>query len=332
MAFSRTGSDGSTLSSVACVASPGSLTNFIRRRSLFWFLFAFGAVVLVLLVLVLPETLRSLVGNGSIPARGINRSLVSIWQDHRRRKALGDLAEPDAASLAARPPKKGWKDVQPFAPLKMFREKDVFLVLTFNAVCYTCVSRFGVCARQPTSPSLTARSLFYCVTTSTGTVFQTTYNLSESELGLCFLANGVGCLLATFINGPRLTADYKHVARQVEQKRLAEGVSLEEQEKQRKRDQNDLSTFPIEHARLRSMRASPPVDYRLTCRSLWLTERRAPQPTFSLALSRRRSCTAGSSRRACTCRSRSSCSSSVRRSRSSLSLSLAFSRRTLLIR
>ncbi|GAA5909431.1 hypothetical protein JCM8208_005741 [Rhodotorula glutinis] len=210
----------------------GLLADAFGWQSLFWFLFAFGAVVLVLLALVLPETLRSLVGNGSIPARGINRSLVSIWQERRRRKELGGAAEPDAASLAARPPKKGWKDVKPFAPLKMFLEKDVFLVLTFNAVCYT---------------------LFYCVTTSTGTLFQTTYNLNESELGLCFLANGVGCLLATFVNGPRLTADFKHVARQVEQKRLEEGVSIEEQEKERKKDQNDLSAFPIEHARLRSM-------------------------------------------------------------------------------
>ncbi|KPV74288.1 uncharacterized protein RHOBADRAFT_66576 [Rhodotorula graminis WP1] len=210
----------------------GLLANAYGWQSLFWFLFAFGAVVLVLLALVLPETLRSLVGNGSIPARGVNRSLVSIWQEHRRRREVGKAAEPDAASLAARPPKKGWKDVKPFAPLKMFLEKDVFLVLTFNAVCYT---------------------LFYCVTTSTGTVFQTTYSLNESELGLCFLANGIGCLLATFVNGPRLTADYKHVARRVEQKRLEEGVSIEEQEKERKKDQNDLSHFPIEHARLRSM-------------------------------------------------------------------------------
>ncbi|BGP49610.1 hypothetical protein JCM10450v2_005509 [Rhodotorula kratochvilovae] len=210
----------------------GLLADHFGWQSLFWFLFAFGGVVLVLLTAILPETLRSLVGNGSIPARGMNRSLVSILHEHRRRKALGADAELDAASLAAKPPKKGWKDVRPFAPLKMFREKDVFLVLTFNAVSYT---------------------LFYCVTTSTGTVFQTTYNLSDSELGLCFLANGIGCLLATFINGPRLTADYNYVARQLEQKRLADGISLEEQERQRKKDQNDLSAFPIEHARLRSM-------------------------------------------------------------------------------
>jgi hypothetical protein len=38
--------------------------------------------------------------------------------------------------------------VKPFAPLKMFREKDVFFVLTFNSACYTlAVSLPGICRR-----------------------------------------------------------------------------------------------------------------------------------------------------------------------------------------
>ncbi|GAA6044652.1 hypothetical protein JCM8097_003129 [Rhodosporidiobolus ruineniae] len=209
----------------------GLLSDHYGWQSLFWFLFAFGGVVLVIIVLFLPETLRSLVGNGSIPARGLSRSLVSVWQEHRRRK-LNGTAEVDALSLAAKPPKKGWRDVKPFAPLKMFREKDVLLTLTFNSACYT---------------------LFYTVITSTGSIFKDTYGLSETELGLCYLANGVGCLLASFVNGPRMTADYKAVKKQVERRRREEGVTAEEEEAERLKDQNDLSSFPIEHARLRSL-------------------------------------------------------------------------------
>ncbi|BGP33415.1 hypothetical protein JCM10296v2_005216 [Rhodotorula toruloides] len=210
----------------------GLLAQRYGWQSLFWFLFAFGAFALLLIILFLPETLRSLVGNGSIPARGMNRSLVSVWQQRqRRRRAGGDGREVDEASLAAKPKKKGWRDVRPFAPLKMFREKDVFLTLTFNSMCYT---------------------LFYCVTASTGTTFKSTYNLDETSLGLCFIANGVGCLAATFVNGPRMTHDYKVVQRQVERKKEAEGRG-EERERRRRKDQNDLSEFPIERARLRSM-------------------------------------------------------------------------------
>ncbi|GAA5873210.1 hypothetical protein JCM8547_006816 [Rhodosporidiobolus lusitaniae] len=209
----------------------GLLADHYGWQALFYFLLAFGGVVLVIILLFLPETLRSLVGNGSVPARGLNRSLVSIWQEHRRKKQNGSL-EVDAASLAAKPPKKGWKDVRPFAPLKMFREKDVLLTLTFNSACYT---------------------LFYCVITSTGTVFKSTYSLSETELGLCYLANGGGCLFASFVNGPRMTADYKAVQRQVERRRKEEGQTAEEEEAERNKDYNDLSSFPIEHARFRSM-------------------------------------------------------------------------------
>ena len=128
----------------------GVLAERYGWQALFWFLFVLGALVLLSLSLFLPETLRSMVGDGSIPARGINRSLVSIWQQRQRRRRMGKeaLAEADAASLIAKPPKKGWKDVKPFAPLKMFREKDVFFVLTFNSACYTlAVSLPGICRR-----------------------------------------------------------------------------------------------------------------------------------------------------------------------------------------
>ncbi|BGP25869.1 MFS transporter [Rhodotorula toruloides] len=209
----------------------GLLAQRYGWQSLFWFLFAFGVFALSLIILFLPETLRSLVGNGSIPARGINRSLVSVWQQRQRRRRQEGF-EVDEASLRDKPPRKGWRDVRPFAPFKMFLEKDVFLTLTFNSVCYT---------------------LFYCVTTSTGTTFKATYHLNETELGLCFIANGVGCLAATFVNGPRMTHDYRVVQRQMERKREQAGAERVDQAKRRRKDQNDLSDFPIERARLRSM-------------------------------------------------------------------------------
>lgn len=37
-------------------------------------------------------------------------------------------------------------------------------------------------------------TLFYTVTTSTSSSFKTTYGLSETEIGLCFLSSGTGCL------------------------------------------------------------------------------------------------------------------------------------------
>lgn len=123
----------------------------------------------------------------------------------------------------------------------------MLLLLTFNSV---------VCASSlPPFPALTdatTDTLFYCVITSTGTTFKDTYGLSEIQLGLCFLANGGGCLIASAINGPRMNRDYRIVKEQVDRGKVAKEEKGEKVEDSK--DVNDLSAFPIEHARLRSLR------------------------------------------------------------------------------
>ena len=65
-----------------------------------------------------------MVGNGSIPATGVNRSLVSYCRTNRRTaEVTGDI-----------PVRKGWKDVRPFDSFLMFAEKDIFLTLTFSSI------------------------------------------------------------------------------------------------------------------------------------------------------------------------------------------------------
>jgi hypothetical protein len=42
---------------------------------------------------------------------------------------------------------KGWRDIDPLAPFKMFKEKDVLLILTFNSVM--CTSLPSLFRRSP---------------------------------------------------------------------------------------------------------------------------------------------------------------------------------------
>jgi hypothetical protein len=56
------------------------------------------------------------------------------------------------------------------------------------------------------------------------------------------------------MNGPRMNADYRKVAAQVEAARATDKVESAIINDGKKRDVNDLSGFPIEHARLRSLR------------------------------------------------------------------------------
>ncbi|ORY88407.1 major facilitator superfamily domain-containing protein [Leucosporidium creatinivorum] len=190
----------------------GLLADRWGWQSIFTFLAVFGGLVLLLMIFFLPETLRALVGNGSIPAEGINRSLFSIIMNRRRRHQR-DVP----VSTIALPPRKRWSDIDWLASLKMFREKDVLLVLTYNSLFY---------------------ALFYCVITSTSTSFKATYHLSETKLGLCYLATGGGMILASAVNGPRLTRSYRAIAAEEKRKAEEEGVVA------------DPADFPIDRARL----------------------------------------------------------------------------------
>ncbi|GAA5917312.1 hypothetical protein JCM6882_008968 [Rhodosporidiobolus microsporus] len=205
----------------------GLLADRWDWHAIFFFLTAFSGIVFVLMVVCLPETLRSVVGNGSIqPTSFINRSVLSIFLS-RRKSSSSDLA---AAEASLAPPKR--RSFNPFASLVMFREKDVALILAWNSVLY---------------------SLFYAIITSTSSSLKDKYNLSESALGLCYLSVGGGMIAASACNGPRLNRDYRLVARRHEEKKAAERAEAGEKEKVVPQDHNDLTGFPIESARLRSL-------------------------------------------------------------------------------
>lgn len=145
---------GSMLAPCISPVIGGGLADAFGWQSIFWFLAAFGGVQLLIMLALLPETLRSLVGNGSVPARGINRSLLSIWVVRQERKKA--TATADAADNAAKegkrdkgkkeelPKRKGFREIDWLAPLKAFREPDVLLVLTYNSIgCESCERRLA---------------------------------------------------------------------------------------------------------------------------------------------------------------------------------------------
>lgn len=135
----------------------------------------------------------------------------------------------------------------------MFREKDILCTLTFSSVvcmAFLSSSSFCLALADPLSGLGLSDTLFYTVITSTSTSFKSTYGLSETSIGLCFIANGSGCLLASLISGPIMNRDYRIVKESLVRGEL-ERVSRGEDSG---RDVNDLTGFPIERARLRSLR------------------------------------------------------------------------------
>lgn len=135
---------------------------------------------------LLPETLRALVGNGSIPPPKAYRPLIPI---------IGRTAQ--AADDADKPPRRGFAN-----PLRLFTYPDVSLLLFFNALVY---------------------AVFYGVTATISTLFQPIYPfLNETDIGLCFLAIGGGMLIGGVVTGEILDHEYKRVKRDMIRKAEAD--------------------------------------------------------------------------------------------------------------
>ncbi|TCD66496.1 hypothetical protein EIP91_001321 [Steccherinum ochraceum] len=152
----------------------GGIAQSLGWRAIFWFLCIAAASCMVLMILVFPETLRAIVGDGSIPPPRISRPVIPIIGRHRE-------SNPDQVE---RPPKK------PFVnPIRLFFYPEVTLLLLFNGVIY-CV--------------------FYGVTASISTLFQEVYPyLNETDIGLCFLAIGGGMCIGTICHGRFLDKEYR---------------------------------------------------------------------------------------------------------------------------
>ncbi|EMD39625.1 hypothetical protein CERSUDRAFT_63234 [Gelatoporia subvermispora B] len=191
----------------------GLLAQGLGWRSIFWFMCIASAICFVLLLLFLPETLRAIVGDGSIPPPRVYRPLVPVIG----RTRLGN------ADPVAKAPLKKFQN-----PLRLFFYPDVALLLAYNAILY---------------------SVFYAVTASIATLFQSVYPwLSEIEIGLCFLTIGGGMLIGGVVTGKLLDWDYERIKQKLIAQALSEGY-----EKMRPEDVTKDEHFPIEQARLRTM-------------------------------------------------------------------------------
>ncbi|RPD67367.1 MFS general substrate transporter [Lentinus tigrinus ALCF2SS1-7] len=155
----------------------GVLADQLGWRSIFWFLVISSGVCGLVMVLLLPETLRALVGDGSVPPPKSYRPLIPVIGRAQQ--------EPDYSSRGNR---RGFAN-----PLLLFLYPDVTILLLFNALIY---------------------AEFYAVTATISTLFQPTYPfLNETQTGLCFLAIGGGMMVGGIVNGELLDSEYQRVKR-----------------------------------------------------------------------------------------------------------------------
>lgn len=151
----------------------GVLASKLGWKWIFWFLCIMGSACLVLILFALPETARAVVGNGSIPPRGIYRTLLSVLTQCGRTTA-------HSQDQATNPEPTKLRFPNPIDCLRLLLIKDVAIVLVCNGIYY----------------------MIYCtVQASLSSLFIDVYSYNGLEAGLIYIPFGVACLVSTALWG-----------------------------------------------------------------------------------------------------------------------------------
>lgn len=197
----------------------GALAGSLGWRSIFLFLTIYGAVFLAALIVLLPETLRSVVGNGGgRPADFMAKFPLRTYQNLTK--------IPWNPCAVRHPPPE--KQIDVTGPLRILSSKLAAPIIVFLAIYYAVWQM-----------SITALS----------SLFTDRYGLSETQVGLTFIANGVGSMVGTLITGWILDVDYRRVKASHEAKAHHKDAELGTDQAQSQ--EIDREKFSLERARLR---------------------------------------------------------------------------------
>jgi MFS family permease len=154
----------------------GALNKYLGWQAIFWFLALAAGTFFVPLLLFFPETCREIVGNGSIPAVGWNRS---IWNYARK--------STPTAPPSTLPRCRGQRH-SPWSALRLLFYRPVGLIILSNGVVFAS---------------------YYAVTAGIPLQFEKIYNLDGFHIGLCFIPAGLGSLLSATANGVLVDWNYR---------------------------------------------------------------------------------------------------------------------------
>lgn len=225
----------------------GILSQYLGWRAIFWFCFIFSFAVLVPYALTVPETCRLIVGNGSIkPTDWKNMTVIDLVRSKlaRRKQRKNDeqagARQDEMDGTGEIRPKLKLRFPNPLRALAIACDKGVGLIILYNSLLY----------------------LVFIISVATlSTQFKNIYHYNELQIGLCYLPYGAGCFAAAIGQGYILDWNYRRVARNI-------GFSID------KKRGDDLSTFPIEKARIQPLYFFVSVGLVATILYGWILELR----------------------------------------------------------
>lgn len=165
----------------------GALAGSLGWRSIFWFLTAYNAFLLVLVVFLVPETLRSVIGNGArAPSQRMARFPLTLYQRYTTVKW-------DADKVPQQNPAP--KRIDVLAPLQILASKMAAPIIIFYSIYFT---------------------VWQMCVTSMSALFTARYGLTVTQTGLTFIALGMGSIIGTLITGKIMNRDYRRLQEKYE--------------------------------------------------------------------------------------------------------------------
>ncbi|KAI8337093.1 major facilitator superfamily domain-containing protein [Chlamydoabsidia padenii] len=154
----------------------GLVAGTIGWRWIFWILLIMATIMLILLFIFVPETLRSLVGNGS----GYANPTPSQWLLRHKQVQQPQQPQPQMRSRFFQRPHF-------LAPFIYLLEIDVLVALVYGGLLYSC---------------------HYAYLVSATDLLSTHYGLTTIQIGLCFIPQGLGSVIGSHVVGKLLDRSF----------------------------------------------------------------------------------------------------------------------------
>lgn len=142
---------------------------------IFWFLCIAAGSCLLIMVFLLPETSRNIVGNGSIQPPKLLQLPVSRLMCHWK----------DSDIVADHK----WRVPNPLKSLAILARRDNTIIIIACGILYVN---------------------YTCINTSLSVLFIEIYQLNQWQAGLIYLPFGIGGIVSTFFSGPLLNKAYRN--------------------------------------------------------------------------------------------------------------------------
>ena len=145
-------------------------------RWTFGFLAISGTLSILLIAVILPETARNIVGNGSLPMTWLNKSFWKFWQERTQRVLPATNQPHDSQHISARR----------------------------RLVLPSPLESISICLCRDTAPVVLLNGVIYaemkCLQASLSSSFIKTYHYTQLEAGLVYLPFGIASLIATLVS------------------------------------------------------------------------------------------------------------------------------------